>query len=132
MRSGQKLLAGVMLSLLTTAALPAAMAQQGQAPASGLREAEDDAMIVQPFNVSVDKLEDMDLVGPGGEDIGEIDEVLVDAAGQPAAVAAEVGGFLGVGERDVVIQLDQLRLDGDRLATDLTKEQLEALPDYDD
>jgi hypothetical protein len=97
-----------------------------------MHEADDDYMMVQPFNVSVDDLEDMDLYGPGGEEIGEVEEVLADGSGQPVAVAAEVGGFLGVGEQDVVIGLDQLRLDGEHLVSGMTKEQLEALPEWHD
>ena len=104
-------------------------AQQG---ATGLHEADDDGMMVQPFNVSVDDLEDMDLYGPGGEEIGEIEEVLADGSGKPVAVAAEVGGFLGVGEKAVTIGLDQLRLDGEHLVAGMTKEQLEALPEWED
>ena len=99
---------------------------------TGLHEADDDDMTVQPFNVSVDDLEDMDLYGPGGEEIGEVEEVLADGSGKPVAVAAEVGGFLGVGEKAVTIGLDQLRLDGEHLVPGMTKEQLEALPEWED
>ena len=58
--------------------------------------------------------------------------MLVDASAQPVAVAAEVGGFLGMGEKDVVIGLDQLTQDGDQLKINMTKEQIGALPDFDD
>ena len=51
---------------------------------------------------------------------------------KPVAVAAEVGGFLGMGEKDVVIGLDQLSQDGDHLKINMTKEQIGALPDFDD
>jgi hypothetical protein len=74
----------------------------------------------------------MTLVGADGAGIGEIEDVLMDEAGQPVAVAAEVGDFLDVDDRDVVIPLDQLTLSGDRLATTLTREAIEALPDWDD
>ena len=58
--------------------------------------------------------------------------MLADGSGQPIAVAAEVGGFLGVGERSVTIGLDQLRLEGEHLVSEMTREQLEALPEWDD
>ena len=118
------------LPLATVALLALAGPAQGQqAGAAVLREAEDGAVVVQPFGVSVDDLEDADLVGADGEGIGEVEQVLVDEDGQPAAVAAEVGGFLGLGERAVVIGLDRLRLadDGDDLVTTLTREELEGL-----
>ena len=131
------LLPATLAAALTLGAAGLAGAQQATttAPAAGvtgLHEADDDDMMVQPFNVSVDDLEDMELYGPGGEEIGEVEEVLADGSGQPVAVAAEVGGFLGVGERSVTIGLDQLRLDGEHLVSGLTKEQLEALPEWED
>lgn len=122
------------LTLLPAALLAAGLAGSAlaQGAAGDLREGEDDDMVVQAFGRSVDEVEDMDVYGPGGEEIGEVEEVLVDASGQPAALAVEVGGFLGIGEKDAVMQLDQLRLEDDRLTTNLTKEQIEALPDWND
>ena len=95
---------------------------QAQTSATGLHDAEDKAVMVAPFNMSIDDLEEMGIYGPNGEEIGEVDEVLVDATAKPVAVAAEVGGFLGLGEKDVVIGLDQLTQDGDHLKVSLTKE----------
>ena len=58
--------------------------------------------------------------------------MLVDASARPVAIAAEVGGFLGMGEKDVVIGLDDLTQDGDHLKVGMTKDQIGALPDFDD
>jgi sporulation protein YlmC with PRC-barrel domain len=74
----------------------------------------------------------MDVYSTNGEEIGDIDEVLVNASGQPVAVSVEVGGFLGIGDREVIVQLNQLRLDGQRFVVSLTREQIEALPRWDD
>jgi hypothetical protein len=52
--------------------------------------------------------------------------------GNIIAAIVGVGGFLGLGEHDVAIPLDQLNLAGDRITTAMTKEQLEALPEYDE
>jgi hypothetical protein len=57
--------------------------------------------------------------------------VLVDANGQPAAIAAEVGGFLGIGQKTVVISLDRLQPKDDDLVTTLSKEDLGALQAWD-
>ena len=99
---------------------------------SAYKEAEDDAMVVQPFNLSVDDIEDMDLKSAGGDDIGEVEEVLTDASGEPAAVTVEVGGFLGIGEREVVLGLDQLELMDDHFVTTADKAALEAMPEWED
>jgi hypothetical protein len=111
-----------------------AAAQQATAPGgtAGYREAKDEKLVVQPFNLTVDQLDDMDVYGAGGEKIGEVDEVLLNAAGQPAAITVEVGGFLGIGAREAILTLDQVRLEGKRLVTSLTKAQIEALPKWED
>jgi sporulation protein YlmC with PRC-barrel domain len=97
-----------------------------------MHKADDKSVIVQPLNVTIEDLEDMEIYGPNGEEVGEVEAVLVDASAQPVAIAADVGGFLGMGEKDVVIALDRLTQDGDHLKIDMTKEQIGALPDFED
>ena len=94
---------------------------------SAYTEVEDGAMMVTTFNLTVDDLDDMDIVGANGDEIGEVDDVLMNASGEIVAVSAEVGGFLGLGDTEVVFPLDQLTLQGDEFVTSLTKEQVEAL-----
>ena len=89
-------------------------------------------MVVQPFNRTVDDIEDLDLKNADGDEIGEVEEVLIDASGEPVAIAVEVGGFLGVGERDVVLGLDQVQLVDDDLVTSADKATIEGLPDWTD
>jgi len=88
----------------------------------------DDDRIVAPWNLKVDDVEDMDVYGPDGQDLGEVEEVLEDGTGQIRAVVLEFGGILGFGDREVIIAVDQLRLAKDRFTTNLTEEQLTALP----
>jgi hypothetical protein len=69
--------------------------------------------------------------------VGEIGDVLLDQNGQMVAVLAEIGGFLGIGERDVILPLTDLRFaSGENRSytfiTNLTETQLEALPEVDD
>ena len=99
---------------------------------SELREL--DEVEVPRLGITVDRLEDMDIVGPDGEEIGEVEEILVDRDGRIVAIAAEFGGFLGIGEREVVIGLDQLAVQSNRekLVVAMTREQLMALPEWDD
>jgi sporulation protein YlmC with PRC-barrel domain len=77
------------------------------------------------------ELGDMHVVNPAGEKVGEVEEVLMDTSGNVVAVVVEAGGFLGIGDHDVIVQLDQLRLENKRLVTTLTKEQVEALPKWE-
>jgi hypothetical protein len=77
------------------------------------------------------KLDDMKVVAVAGDEFGEIDEVLINASGQVVAVVVEAGGWMGMGKREVVVQLDQLRFENGRFVTSLTKEQFGALPKWD-
>jgi hypothetical protein len=110
----------------------AGQAQGQQAGSAGLREAPGEVM-VEPFNLSSTEVEDMNILSDEGEEIGEVERVLVDGNGQPVAITAEIGGYLGVGQRIVVIGLDRLRLKGEDepdVATTHTKEELQGLQSW--
>jgi hypothetical protein len=104
-------------------------AQGQQAGSAALREATGEVAVPR-FNRSSTELEDMNLLSDTGEEIGEVERVLVDGNGQPAAITAEVGGYLGVGQKVVAIGFDRLRLEGEDepdLATTLTREELQEM-----
>jgi sporulation protein YlmC with PRC-barrel domain len=118
--------------LIITAALIGAVGlAHAQQPATGsvppLVEVENEAMMVERFNLSVNQLADMEITDSGGKRIGEVEEVLMTPEGKITAVSVEV-----VGDKEVVMELDQLRRKGDVLMTDLTAEQVEALKSWDD
>jgi hypothetical protein len=55
------------------------------------------------------KLTGLNVYNENGEKIGDINEVLVDRDGKAEAVVIGVGGFLGLGERDVAVAFNALR-----------------------
>lgn len=69
--------------------------------------------------------------GSNGEEIGEIQDIVARSGGSSPEALVGVGGFLGIGERDVAIPLSQLRMDGDRVTTSMTKESLTAMEPYE-
>lgn len=74
--------------------------------------------------------------GAGDENVGTIGDVILSADGQVDAVTVDVGGFLGIGAKEVALDFDNLAFmrDGEgrtHLYTPLTREQLEAQPEYD-
>lgn len=117
---------------------PAYSAEEKAAPpqsdlqVKSLRELSEDNKTARWKNLMVGQLEDMEIVAAGGDKVGEVEEVLADGDGNIVAVSAEVGGFLGIADKEVVVSLDQFELRENRLVTSLTKEQLEALPGWDD
>jgi hypothetical protein len=55
------------------------------------------------------KLIGINVVGPSEEKIGAISEVLVDHSGNAQAAVIGVGGFLGIGQKDVAIPFKTLK-----------------------
>jgi sporulation protein YlmC with PRC-barrel domain len=77
------------------------------------------------------EIEDMPVVDPTGQKIGEVENVLIDQAGRVSALTVDVGGFLGVVKKEVMVDVAQVRHDGTgRLVSNLTKQQIEALPEW--
>jgi len=68
-----------------------------------------------------------------GETVGEIENVIIDEDGRVEYVVVGVGGFLGVGEKQVALAWDELAVadNGETVVTAVTKEQLEALPQHE-
>ncbi|WP_245515024.1 PRC-barrel domain-containing protein [Jiella endophytica] len=100
------------------------------AAAGVLAPIEDDNAPVPQLNLMVGQVEDMDLVGPNDEEVGEIDGILGDANGSAKAITVDVGGFLGIGEKTIILMLSDLSLDMGRIKTKLTKDEIEKLPAF--
>ncbi len=69
-----------------------------------------------------------------GENMGRVVEVLVDQTGQVRAAVIDFGGFLGVGNRKVVVDWSALHFapadQRDRISLDLTRNQVKEAPEY--
>lgn len=70
------------------------------------------------------------------EIVGDINDLLVSDSGEIQAVIVGVGGFLGIGEKDVAIDFDRLALEqygdhGFRLVSDVSKEDLENTNEFE-
>jgi sporulation protein YlmC with PRC-barrel domain len=72
---------------------------------------------MQPDQWSVSRLDGLDVYNNNNEKIGDISELIVDKSGKIQAVVVGVGGFLGLGERDVAIPFDQVRFVDEPRAT---------------
>ena len=70
----------------------------------------------------------------GGENAGRLVDVLVDETGEPRGAVLDFGGFMGVGNRRVVVDWKTLHFapaNKDRPITiELTADQLKAAPEY--
>ncbi|MGZ9085754.1 MAG: PRC-barrel domain-containing protein [Rhodoplanes sp.] len=63
-----------------------------------------------PNHMLSSDLEDTTVYGANNETIGEISDVLIDRNGKVVAVIVGVGGFLGIGEKDVAVPFEAIEI----------------------
>lgn len=85
---------------------------------------------------SADDLIDATVVGIDGESIADVGDLVIDSDNNVVDVLVNVGGFLGLGEKVVALDVEQLDIthdeDGDTtIVTNLTRDELEAMADYE-
>jgi ribosomal 30S subunit maturation factor RimM len=98
-----------------------------------------------PATVGSDQYLTQNLIGSGiysgpGDDaneIGDVKDLVLASSGQVDAAVVGVGGFLGIGEKDVAVPFDQLNMarsddDEPRITAALDKEALTQAPEFDD
>ena len=87
--------------------------------------------------VSAEQLLDADVFDANGENIGSVSDATMDSADGLRDVIVDVGGFLGIGSHSVALPLENAQLahnaDSDtvRIHVPYTREQLEAMPEYE-
>jgi sporulation protein YlmC with PRC-barrel domain len=81
--------------------------------------------------VTAEQLIGKTVVNANNETIGEIEDLVIDDQKVIQAVVS-VGGFLGIGDKDVAVPTEQLQLSEDKamLNSTLTKEDLEKMPAF--
>lgn len=77
----------------------------------------------------------MTVYGAGDENLGEINDLLVDRNGTILAAVIGVGGFLGVGEKNVAVpfqavEVARVEKGKERLVLRKTKDELKAAPTF--
>ena len=73
--------------------------------------------------------------GDSAQDIGSVNDIVLSKDGRMESLVIGVGGFLGLGQKNVAFDVGKTQTverSGDRwLVVDASKEQLQALPDFD-
>lgn len=91
---------------------------------------------VDAAGLSAEELIGTAVYGADEENVGSIEDVILDGE-TVDFVTLEVGGFLGMGDKEVAVSMENLAFMSDEdgemyLYTSFTKEQLEAQPEYDE
>jgi sporulation protein YlmC with PRC-barrel domain len=122
-----------------------APAMKGDKPAAGAAATDETKTAAidksQLKEIPAGEIRSEDLVGTtvygaNDENIGEIGDVVLSTDGKVDSVIIDVGGFLGIGEKEVAVGMDNLAFMTDKdsnryLYTSFTKEQLDAAAAYD-
>jgi len=83
----------------------------------------------------VGNLWDKSVYNAAGKSIGELKDVLIDKDGKVTALVVGVGGFLGLGEKNVAVDYDFVQKDGgitpNRITLGLSEEDLRNAPKFE-
>jgi len=114
-----------------------APADSAMAPADNTAMARDGYNTVDYEALTADNLEGATVIGPDGEDIAEVGDILLTEDGKIDAMVVDFGGFLGLGQKRVAVGMDNLEFAANEhgdyvIYSDFTREQLEAQPEYNE
>lgn len=104
----------------------------GEAPAGGFYSANSDQILATRFIGAYI----FNGTGENAETVGDVNDIIMTPDGRAVAVIAGVGGFLGIGEKEVAVSIDELSwktdANGDQvLVGEFSKENLENAPAFD-
>lgn len=81
------------------------------------------------YTRSADDLDGAEVVDRAGDKIGDVTHIVLAPDRKSAHAVISTGGFLGMGARDIMVSLDELKPMGDKLQMSATKEEIAALKD---
>ena len=101
-----------LLSLLGATLVNTPVLAQPSQPAAPPPQTDADGWMtrLQPDQWQASNLEGLDVYSSNnGDEIGDIRDLIYDRGGKVQAVVIGVGGYLGIGERDIAVPFDQIR-----------------------
>ena len=126
------------LALLTGSAF-AQMSEQPKTQSSPSAATDGKAQFVQQQTADqllATKFKGTNVMGPNDEKVGDVSDILFDKDGKVLAYVIGVGGFLGIGSKDVAIAPASFQLlpandkDNLRLKLAMTKDELKNAPEF--
>jgi sporulation protein YlmC with PRC-barrel domain len=123
----------IVLAAFLTCGAAAAYAQPQQATSPPPSSAAAPATATPPSaTADTRKLIGRNIKNADGDTIGEIKSIYINKDGKVDSVMVSVGGFLGVGDREVRIAWSDLKItdNGEKVMVNMTKDQLKAKPEY--
>ena len=128
----------------STASPPAATqpapAGKSAAPAAGMTSAKGEFVASQkPDQWLASKFKGTDVLGSDNQKIGDVSDILFDKDGKVEAYVIGVGGFLGIGSKDValapsafqIVPADASKHESDKLRLSMTKDELKNAANFE-
>jgi sporulation protein YlmC with PRC-barrel domain len=84
------------------------------------------------MSMQVKQIQGKSVVNPEGDKVGKVEKIVQNRMDDSIDAVVSVGGFLGIGDKDITIPIDQLQLEGDKLLLSraVTEDQLKQQPEY--
>ena len=116
------------VALATAVAAPVLVLAQG-APQTVQLTKVDVIKVATGFRAS--KVIGSSVVNEAGDTVGKVDDIIIGQEGKTPFVVLAVGGFLGIGDKLIVMPYEQLRtMDNKILLPGATKDALKDLPSF--
>jgi hypothetical protein len=101
--------------------------QTAKAPEGVIRLQDEDTFLASDLTGAT-------VYSPQDEAIGDVNDVIVARDGKVDGLVVGVGGFLGIGEKDVAIEMSKIKMmeteTGIKLVMDANKDELAAAPEF--
>ena len=104
-------------------------------PAAGATTTQQAALPDNPIGqMTADELIGKSVVNQNGEEVGDISDIVIDKQNQAVFAIIAVGGFLGIGEKEVAVPFEQLQPGEDEavLMSSATENELKGMPAYEE
>jgi len=108
-----------------------------QTQAEARTEVPDGYQVMTAEERTAERLLGANVYGREGDNIATVDDLLIGDTGQVTHAVMDVGGFLGMGEHTVALEIDDIDIlwndaDGNvRVQLPMTQEEMESLPEYE-
>ena len=101
----------------TAAQSTTTMPSSGSTAATATAGSQQFASQLMPNQWLASKLMDQSVLGPDNKSVGDINDLVLDQSGNIQSVVIGVGGFLGIGEKDVAVPFRSLEIQHDASAS---------------
>lgn len=117
------------------AAAGAGATAESDMPASEAGDTQQAAVPTSPFaEMRADDLIGQSVTNDAGDEIGEIQDIVISPQDQATLAVISVGGFLGIGEKNVAVPFAELQKGSEDsvVISGMTEEQLKQMPAFDE